>query len=68
MKTSKGLFGIGTSLLFVMLGVYLFTVKAHNPATENPELVKWVGIACTAFFGLVAFAGIKMLVTGSAKK
>lgn len=55
--SAQRLFGIGLALLFVMLGIYLFSVKADDPATAYPEVTRWVGIVCAAFFGFVLIAG-----------
>ncbi|MBK9256155.1 MAG: hypothetical protein IPM42_11765 [Saprospiraceae bacterium] len=59
---TKGLFGIGLSILFVMLGVYLLTEFPKNNLNLNPLLVKGIGIACILFFGAIFILGMRKLL------
>lgn len=59
LSKSKLLFGIGGSILFVMLGVSLFVNS--STASENPMLVKIAGSACVLFFGATGIYGITKL-------
>ena len=60
---SKLLFGISTSILFVVLGIYLYTTKSHTIDASYANLTKIVGIACIVFFGVTGLIGIKKLVS-----
>jgi quinol-cytochrome oxidoreductase complex cytochrome b subunit len=55
------LFGISTSILFIILGIYLYTTKSIDPSYSNFR--KIVGIACIVFFGINGLIGIKKLVS-----
>ncbi len=59
----KGLFGIGTAFLFILLGYYLYFVKAAEAET-NRTLIEIAGLATMIFFGFLAILGIKNAVTG----
>ena len=58
MKKSNALFGIGSSILFVLLGIYLIFEKSTQVDTSNPLLVKIAGIVCVLFFGVLGILGI----------
>jgi uncharacterized membrane protein len=60
MKSLKTLFGIGNSLLFVLLGIYLATYS-------NSVIGKIIGIACIAFFGGLLLFGIFKIATRQKK-
>lgn len=53
--------GIGGSILFVVLGYYLFTTIAEQQTRFNPTIVKGVGIAGILFFGATLMHGIKKM-------
>lgn len=53
MKITKGLYAMGTSILFVMLGIYLVTTKSVDTETSFPLLTKVVGYACILLFGTI---------------
>lgn len=55
---TKGLLGIGFSILFVLLGFYLLTQETKF-IEINAILVKGLGIACILFFGAVIIYKIK---------
>ena len=61
LSKTKLLFGIGGSILFVVLGLYLFTTIADHQTRFNPTLVKVVGIAGIVFFGATGIYGIKKM-------
>ena len=62
MKKSNILFGIGTSILFVILGLYLVLEKANAKDISNPLLIRIVGISCIVFFGtLLVLAALKLI-------
>lgn len=58
MKKYNPLFGIGISILFVMLGLYLVFEKANTTDITNPLLRTIVGISCILFFGTLLFLKI----------
>lgn len=49
------------SVLFVVMGVYLFTTVANQQTRFNPGLVKGTGLAGIIFFGATGIFGIKKL-------
>lgn len=49
---TKGLTGIGFSILFVLLGLYLM-IGQKSISGVHPMVIKGIGIACTVFFGAV---------------
>lgn len=57
----KGLAGLGFSILFILLGVYLLT-KENNTTDLDPLLVKGLGVACIGFFGAVV---VRRVVRGA---
>lgn len=59
LSKTKLLLGIGGSILFVVLGYYLFTTIADQQTRFDPTLVKGVGIAGILFFGATLIFGIK---------
>jgi hypothetical protein len=61
LSKTKLLFGIAGSILFVVLGFYLFTTMAYQQSRFNPTLVKGVGLASNLFFGATGIYGIKKL-------
>ena len=60
---SKLLFGIGTSILFVVLGIYIYTTKFQTIDSSYSNFRKIVGIACIVFFGITGLIGIKKIVS-----
>jgi hypothetical protein len=48
----KSIQGIGISILFILLGVYLLTRETGSIAI-SPMLVKGIGVACILFFGTI---------------
>jgi hypothetical protein len=58
---TKLLLGIGGSILFLVLGLYLFTTVADQQTRFNPTLVKGIGIAGILFFGATGIYGIKKI-------
>lgn len=60
---SKLSFGIGSSILFVVLGIYLYTTKSETPESFYSNLTKIVGIVCIAFFAFIGLICIKKLVS-----
>ena len=58
LSKTKLLLGIGGSILFVVLGFYLFTTIADKPTRFNPLLVQCVGIAGILFFTATGIYGI----------
>lgn len=62
LSKTKLLFGIGGSILFVALGLYLLTTISDQQTKLNPTMVIGVGISCILFFGAIGIYGItKML-------
>lgn len=61
LSKTKLLFGIGGSILFVVLGLYLFTTIVEQQTRFNPTLVKVVGIAGILFFGATGIYGVKKM-------
>ena len=59
LSKTKLLFGIGGSILFVIIGFFLFTAIAEQQTRYSPTLVKGVGIAGIVFFGATGIYGIK---------
>lgn len=61
LSKTKLLFGIGGSILFVVLGLYVLTTMADQQTRFNPTMVKGVGIASILFFGATGIYGIKKM-------
>ncbi|HEX7414013.1 MAG TPA: STM3941 family protein [Bacteroidia bacterium] len=61
LSKTKLLLGIGGSILFVVLGLYLYTTIADQQTRFNPTFVKGVGIAGILFFGAIGIYGIKKM-------
>ncbi len=61
LSKTKLFLGIGGSVLFVVLGIYLFATIADNQTQFNATVVKVVGIASVLFFGATGIYGIKKL-------
>lgn len=57
----KGLFGIGLSFLFVLLGIFLLAEVPENSLNFSPLAVKVTGIACILFFGTLLLFGFRKL-------
>lgn len=57
LSKTKLLFGIAGSILFVVLGLYLFTTIADQQTRFNPTLVKGIGLASILFFGATGIYG-----------
>jgi len=58
MKKSKGLFSLGISILFVMLGIYLFQIKAETIDSSFALISKIVGVICIVFFGSIVLLSL----------
>ena len=50
----KPFFSLGTAILFVMLGAYLYFNVSVRPGTEYPTIIKIVGACNMVFFGAIA--------------
>ena len=61
LSKTKLLFGIGGSILFVVLGYYLLMTIADQQTRFNPTLIKGVGIAGILFFGATLIFGVKKM-------
>ena len=61
LSKTKLFLGIGGSILFIVLGFYLYTTIADQQTRFNPTLVKGVGIAGILFFGATGIYGIKKM-------
>ncbi len=61
LSKTKLLLGIGGSILFIVVGIYLFTTLADEQTRFNPILVKGVGIASILFFSVAGIYGIKKM-------
>lgn len=62
-KLFKLLFGIGLCLLFVVLGIWLFTVKANAQTAVAPWIIKTIGVINVVFFGTFFIFSIKKLLS-----
>lgn len=60
---SKILFGIGISILFVILGLSIFMSEADNQVRINPTFVKIVAAAVILFFGVTGIYGIVKFIS-----
>ncbi|MBK8487822.1 MAG: STM3941 family protein [Chitinophagales bacterium] len=61
LNKTKLFLGIGGSILFVILGIYLFTSIEPNQTKFNTTLVKIAGIAGILFFSTTGIYGVKKL-------
>ena len=66
LSKTKLLLGIGGSILFIVLGIWLFTHsnEFHNMPLRilrNPTIIKIAGIAGVLFFGATGIFGIKKM-------
>lgn len=61
LSKTKLLFGIGGSILFVVLGLYFLTTMADQQTRFNASMVKGVGIASILFFGATGIYGTKKM-------
>lgn len=61
LSKNKLLLGIGGSLLFVVLGLWLFTIVAELQIQFSPLFVKGVGLAAIVFFGTTGIYGIRKI-------
>ncbi len=59
----KQLFGIGLCFLFVLLGIWLFAVKATAQTAIAPWIIKTVGLVNIVFFGTFFIFSIKKLLS-----
>ena len=59
LSKTKLLLGIVGSILFVLLGFYLFTLELQ--IRYNPILVKIIGVSSILFFGATGIYGIKKM-------
>ena len=61
--SNKKLFiGIGFSLLFVGLGLWILMTPADQISSYNPFLLKFIGIAGILFFGAAGIYGIRKIL------
>jgi len=51
MQKLNGYYGLGVSILFVLLGLYLIFEKSNQSNVTYPVWIKITGIACVLFFG-----------------
>lgn len=58
---NKLFFGIGGSILFVVLGIWLFLKADNSFQVINPIIVKGIGILSILFCGATGIFGIKRL-------
>lgn len=58
---SKLKFGIGTSIIFILLGMYLTTKKANDSTDFNPTIVIGVGILLIVVFLFIIMLSVKKL-------
>jgi hypothetical protein len=61
LSKSKIFLGIGGSVLFIVLGIFLITVVANQQTRFNPLLIKGIGISSVLFFGMTTLYGIRKL-------
>lgn len=61
LSKTKILLTIGGSILFVVLGLYLFTTIADEQTRFNPAVAKVAGISGILFFGATGIYGIKKM-------
>jgi len=60
---SKLRFNIFTSIVFILLGVYLMTEKANRASDFNPTVVKGVGVLLIVIFAFIILLSVKRLNT-----
>lgn len=60
---SKLRFNIFTSIVFILLGVYLMTEKANRATDFNPTVVKGVGVLLIVIFAFIILLSVKRLNT-----
>ena len=58
---SKLRFNILTSIVFMLLGVYLMTEKANRATDFNPTVVKGLGVLLIVIFAFIIILSIKRL-------
>jgi nitrate reductase gamma subunit len=58
MKKTSALFGIGLSIIFVIIGLSLITKKTSSIEFLTPATVKVVGVVCVTFFGSITLIGL----------
>jgi len=61
-SNSKLRWNIFTSIIFIILGIYLMTEKANDTTDFNPTIVKGVGALLIAVFALVIILSVKKLL------
>ena len=61
LSKTKLLLVISGSILFVVLGLYLYTTMADQQTRYNPTFAKGVGIAAILFFGATGIYGVKKI-------
>lgn len=61
LSKKKLILGIGGSILFVVLGLYLFTTIAEQQIRFSPIFVKGIGIAGILFFGATGIYGTRKI-------
>jgi hypothetical protein len=59
LSKTKILFAISGSILFILLGLYLFTTLSEQQTSYNPMLAKGAGIAAILFFSATGIYGIR---------
>lgn len=60
---SKLRFNIFTSIVFMLLGVYLMTEKANRATDFNPTVVKGLGVLLIVIFAFIILLSVKRLNT-----
>ena len=59
LSKSKIFWGIGGSIVFVILGICLIAFIADQQSRFNPLLIKGIGIASVLFFGVTGIYGFR---------
>jgi len=60
---SKLRFNIFSSIVFILLGVYLMTEKANRATDFNPTVVKGLGVLLIVIFAFIILLSVKKLNT-----
>jgi|JI9StandDraft_1071089.scaffolds.fasta_scaffold278926_2 cytochrome c biogenesis protein CcdA len=58
----KLLFSLGTSILFIMLGFWLYFTKSTQQNSLQPWIIKLIGILNIVLFGILGMTAIKKLL------
>ena len=64
---NKGIFALGVPLLFILLGVGLFTDANWNLPEGDFTVKNYVGIVVAAFFGILFILALTKLFSGIRK-